>query len=273
MAPEPPRDIRLVEKRFAQLSNTELSPFGKIALGIDPAKWKHAETENFIIHYRRVTEAQKVVREIEYDLWFVARTLGATRDRYARRSHVFVFEDEEEWKAFLGQTQAPTWAGSFARGDELFLNIRRTEAGGRFDSVTLAHETTHAVVARIYPGRPWPVWLNEGFAEYMGGASVAARKSQSVKRHQQTLQFAEMSLDQLMALTAYPPNELLVAQLYQSSEKLVRFLFNELPPERFPRFVESILAGKNLSAALLEVYGDRIRDYDTFKRRYERFSK
>src|SRR5438874_716867 len=66
--PAPPREVPLVEKKFEQLSNQQISEDGRQALAINPAKWRHAETDNFIIHYRRVTEAQKVVREVEYDL-------------------------------------------------------------------------------------------------------------------------------------------------------------------------------------------------------------
>jgi hypothetical protein len=271
--PEPPRDPGLVEKKWEELSNQDVGPLGTKALGINPAKWRHAETENFVLHYRRVTEAHKVAREIEFDLWFVAKILTATPEQYARKSHVFVFEDEPEWKVFLPLSTMPEWTASFAHGDELFLNVRRTDATGKFDSQTLAHEATHAVVARIYPRQRWPLWLSEGFAEYMGGASVAARKNQTVKRHQQVLDSAELPLDQLVALTQYPSQREAVAQLYESSEKLVRFLMNDLPQDRFPKFVDAILGGENLKDALSHVYGDKINDYDTFVRRYQRFSK
>lgn len=191
----------------------EVGKCGATALEIEKDKWKHAETENFILHYRRATEAQKVAREVEYDLWFVAKVLGAGRDRYQRKSHVFVFEDEDEWKKFVGLTKAPPWAASFAHGDELFLNVRRTEGPKRFDSNTLAHEATHAVVARLFPQKRWPLWLNEGWAEYMGGASVAARKGQSVKGHQSRLRLAGMPLATLEALREYPSDEAAVGQL------------------------------------------------------------
>jgi hypothetical protein len=94
-ANQPPREMPLVEKKFEELADTNLGADGKTALGIAPEKWKHAETENFILHYRRVTEAQKVAREVEYDLWFVATTLGAKKEQYSKKSHVYVFEDEE----------------------------------------------------------------------------------------------------------------------------------------------------------------------------------
>ena len=271
---EPERDVPLVEKPFNQLSDQRVDELGQKALAIRPDDWRHAETDNFILHYRRVTEAKKVAREVEYDIWFVATTLGATKDRYQRKSHVFVFEDEKEWQAFLAQTPQPPWAASFAHGDNLFLSLRNTGGTGTgFDSRILAHETTHAVVARLYPGTRWPLWLNEGLAEYMGAASVAARKNQPIKRHEHTLTFAGLSLDQLQQMQAYPQDPVLVAQLYETSEKLIRFIETQLPKDRFPRFLDSVLSGRTLEDALHDVYPDKLASYDDFEKKFARFSK
>ena len=269
-----PRDVKVVEKPWEALSDKETRDKGRLALGIAPEKWKHAETDNFILHYRRVTEAQKVAREVEYNLYHVATALGATKDRYARRSHVFVFEDDEEWKKFKGLLgpNGLAWAASFAIGDELFLNVRGSNGGG-FESQVLAHETTHAVVARLYRGRRWPIWLGEGFAEYMGGASVAARKGQSAKRYQRALGGAEMPLATLEAMKSYPESDAAIGQLYQTSEKFVRFLMNEFPKDRFVKFIDAVLDGKGMQAAVLETYSDKVKDWDSFMRRYERFTK
>ena len=264
----------LIEKPLDQVSNHDYDELGQKALAMKPEAWKHAETANFILHYRRVTEAEKVAREVEYDLWFVATSLGATRDQYSKKSHVFVFKDDQEWKAFLSQTNVPPWAASFAHGDNLFLNVRNTSGGGpTFDSHTLAHETTHAVVARLYPGTRWPLWLNEGFAEYMGAASVAARKNQPISHHEHTLQFASMSLDQLQQLQAYPQDPVQVAELYETAEKLVRFVKTELPKERFKQFLEAMLGGRSLKDALLYVYPDKLASYEDFERKFARFNK
>lgn len=270
---QPPREVPLVEKKFDELSNTKVGDDGKTALAIAPEKWKHAETENFILHYRRVTEAQKVAREVEYDLWFVATTLGAKKEQYSRKSHVYVFEDEEEWKTFLGKTDAPAWSASFAFGDELFLNVRRANDTGRFNSSTLAHETTHAVIARIYRGKRWPLWLNEGFAEYMGGASIATRKGQSLKRYQTALSRADLPLPVLEQMQEYPQGELAVSTLYQTSERFVRFLMTDLPKDRISKFIDAILEPKPMQAAVMEVYGDKLKDWADFEKRYERFGK
>ena len=279
-APSPniaPKDVKLVEKKLEELSDNSPSGDGQKALAIDSPKWKHAETDNFILHYRRVTEAAKVAREVEYDLWYVATTLGAGKDRYSRKSHVYVFEDEAEWKQFLAVSSNPMkWAASYAHGDELFLNVRgggNSGTGASFDSHTLAHETTHAVVARIFPRKQWPLWLNEGFAEYMGGASVAARKGQSGKRYQRELSMAEMPLTTLETLDGYPSSEAAIGQLYQTSEKFVRFLMTEAPKDRIGKFIGAVLDGKKMQDAVLAVYGDKFKDWGAFMRRYERFAK
>jgi hypothetical protein len=268
---QPPRDVPVIEKKWEELANKEVSEYGAKALAIEPKKWKHAETENFILHFRRMTEAKKVAREIEFNIWFVAKTLNAGKERYQRKSHVYVFEDEEEWKAFIPQTGAPQWSVSFARGDELFLDVRRTGESGRFKSDTLAHEATHAVVARLYPRQRWPLWLSEGFAEYMGTASIAARRNQPVRGRQAELPLANLSLGELMAMEVYPSDQAMIGRLYQSSEKLVRFLMDELPKERFPQFVDVILSGKTLEPAIMEVYGDKVKDFPTFTKKFEKF--
>lgn len=270
---DPSGEVPLVEKPWDQLSNKEVTPNGEKALAIAPKKWRHAETENFILHYRRVTEARKVAREIEYDIRFIAKTLGATPQQYKKRSHVFVFEDETEWNVFLGQTDIPSWTGSFALGDELFLNVRRSGETGRFDSQTLAHETTHAVVARLYPDKRWPLWLSEGFAEYMGSASVAARKNEMLKLRQHTLNFAQMPIDDLMAMNRYPEDAVAVERLYQTSEKLVRFIMDDLPRDRFLHFIDAILDGSPFKTALLMVYSSQIASYEDFERRYEKVTR
>ncbi len=275
--PPPPTEIPLIEKKYEELSNHDLSEDGKKALAMDPAKWKHAETDNFIIHFRRATEAKKVAEQVEYDLWYVATQLGASKDRYRKKSHVYVFLDEKEWKEFLETSNNKMkWAASYAYGDELYLNVHgggNSGSGTSFDAQTLAHETTHAVVARLYPHKRWPLWLNEGLAEFMGKTSVAARKSQFSKRFERALNEAELPLEKLEAMRDYPEDPIAIAQLYQSSEKFVRFLMNEGGKERFPKFIDAILAGQSMQDSVHQIYDDKFKDWDTLEKRYAKFTK
>ena len=135
----PPLATPLRQETWAQLSNTEISRLGTEALALRPQQWGHGETENFVVHYRNFGDALQVAREIEFDIWYVAKSLGAVKDKYARKSHVYAFGDEKEWQDFLKQTKRAAWVHSFAMQDDLFLNVHGT--GNGFDSHMLAHET------------------------------------------------------------------------------------------------------------------------------------
>ncbi len=265
-------EVPFQEKPWAALANQQVSDNGQTALNVRPQAWLHGESPHFILHYRRVTEAKRVALEIEFHLAYVAKTLGAEPERYAKKSHVFIFEDEKDWKTFIAQTTIPAWTASFAYGDELFLNVRNGQTG-TFDSQTLAHETTHAVVARLYPGRRWPLWLSEGFAEQMSGQSVGARMGQYNQRMLQRFQVATVPLDQLTGMTVYPPDPRDVAALYQSAEKLTRFLMVNNPPDRFTKLVDVLLDGEELSTAVPKIYGDRYPTYAVFQQAYARLPK
>ena len=263
-------ELKVDQKPFAQLSDQTISEEGKTALSIRPEMWLHGEINHFILHYRRITEAKRVALEIDYHLTYIAKVLGFGPERYARKSHVFIFEDEKDWKTFVDQVKAPPWAGSFAHGDELFLNVRDGRTG-MFDSQTLAHETTHAVVARLYPGHRWPRWLSEGFAEQMSGASTSARMGQYNQRLLRHFESATLPLDKLTAMTDYPQDVMAVHQLYQSSEKLVRFLMLNNPADRFPKLLDLVVTnGEPMETAIPKIYGDKYKDYAAFAAAYAR---
>ncbi|MEO7933035.1 MAG: hypothetical protein ABIT76_07745 [Chthoniobacterales bacterium] len=269
--PQPPRETPLAEIAPDKVPQEGISEKGQVALAILPEKWKVAETPNFYIHFRRMTEARKVGREVEFNLAFIAAQLGTTPAQYARKSHVYVFEDAGEWASFVAKTQMPEWTSSFAYGDELFLNVRG-QNGGSFDSQTLAHETTHAVVARIYRERRWPLWLNEGVAEYMGSAAVAGRKNQTLKRLQNRLEVADMPLEELIHLEAYPQNTKDVSRLYQTSERFVRFLMSKGTSQQFVGFADALIAGQTVEQAIAANYHQTFPDFKKFQADYEKYS-
>lgn len=260
--------VAFEEKPFVALANADYSPNAKIALNVRPAAWHQGESPHFIIHYRRITEAKRVALEIEYHLSYVTRALGAGPERYSHKSHVFIFEDENDWKAFLSQTTLPQWSASFAVGDELFLNVRVGQTG-MFNSQTLAHETTHAVVARLYPRQRWPLWLSEGFAEQMSGQSVGARMGQYNPRLLQRFRVANLPLDELTAMTVYPPEAVNVARLYQTAERLVRFLMTANPPERFVPLIDALMSGDSFETAVMKIYA--YPSYAAFQQKYNLF--
>jgi hypothetical protein len=263
----PPLGAPMRQATWEKLSYREITEIGARALALNPRAWFHGETEDFVIHYRNFSDALQVAREIEFDLWYVAKSLGATREQYARKSHVYIFQDEKEWQMFLPEARQPAWVHSFAVHDDLFLNIHGTGSG--FDSRTLAHETTHAVVSRIYGKQRWPIWLSEGFAEYMGDASNAARRGQSPGSNPSNRPAATMTVTELIAVSRYPEDTLTVAELYDTGGKFVRYLFSKYPAELFPKFVGRLLDGEPASAVLAEIYGNEFRDLPAFDQRFQ----
>ncbi len=259
------------ELSWEELSNRDLRGPAEIAIGLREDRWRHAETTHFILHFRRVTEARKVAREIEFAFDFVVNALHADPNAHPAKSHVFIFEDESDWRVFRVAAKFPDWMSSVASGDDLFLNIRQTRGGLDFRSTSLNHEAAHAVIARLYGRRYWPLWLNEGFAEYVGGASIAARKNQSLNRHQEDLPLATLSPTELQNLEEYPDELEKVGDFYASSQLLTRFLLDELPAERFPQLVDRLVAGESLEIAIPAVYADRFPEYPAFLEVYERY--
>jgi hypothetical protein len=263
----PPIGAPMRQKNWDQLSNREISHFGSEALAMNPRGWYQGETENFIIHYRNFSDALQIVREIEFDLWYVAKTLAATKAQYARKSHVYVFQDDKEWQVFVKQAHhRETWAHSFAIHDDLFLNVHGTGTG--FESHTLAHETTHAIVSRIYGARRWPVWLSEGFADYMADACGAVRRGLPPGANARNLGSATMTLTELIGVSRYPEDPVDLTQLYDTGTKFVRYLFAKYAAGLFPKFVDRLLDGAPAQLALVEVYGDEFRDLAAFDKRF-----
>ena len=68
--------IQFEQKTWDTLANHDVGEEGNLALSIRPAAWLHGETPDWIIHYRRITEAKRVALEIDFHLGFVAKTLG-----------------------------------------------------------------------------------------------------------------------------------------------------------------------------------------------------
>ena len=48
---------------------------------------------------------------------------------------------------------------------------------------------------------------------------------------------------------------------------------SELPKERFPKFVEAVLSEVPFNSAMTQVYGDHLKDFEEFQKRFTRFEK
>ncbi len=259
------------ERKLDEITPISPSPLGKQVLDFKPDKWKFAETDNFILAFRRVTEARRVAREVEFTLAHVAKILQFSPKDYKNKSFIFIFEDSQEWRTFLNKIDMSLQTLSFARGDELFLNVRKASDTGKFDERTLAHEATHAIIARLYQAKyqNLPLWLHEGIAEYMAAESMAARRKQSLRLHQKPLGSAGLTLRAILSTNAYPASSEQRGQFYQSSERLFRFLCDGHPRERIRSFIDAIADLRSAESALLEIYGDKYKSFEELEKCYE----
>ncbi|MEA3186600.1 MAG: hypothetical protein QOD99_430, partial [Chthoniobacter sp.] len=120
-----PADTRglngLAEVEFARLSDTNLNPLGKIALGIRASEWKHAETTNFVYHFFHGFIATPVSVEAEFYYRIIAKEMERDTSQWERKCHIFIFEKQPDWSAFQVNARLDPWTGGVHSGGSLFI--------------------------------------------------------------------------------------------------------------------------------------------------------
>ena len=246
----------LKEVSFASLSNPYITRLGTAALSIRPAEWEHAETENFIYHYFDSFVATPVSVEAEFYYRVIAKDLNKDTSHWERKAHIFVFQKPEDWKVFQTKGQLDPWTGGVHAHGELFIQRDPTY---KFKGHTLGHETAHLVIDRFY-GSNVPLWLNEGYAEYVSRVAYASYyRARGYDAHPRTELLAPTDYVPLVQLTnalAYPADVRQVGPFYVESEKLVRFL-NGVDKAKFGEFLQGLASGRVFDSALYSAYGAR----------------
>jgi hypothetical protein len=123
------------------------------------------------------------------------------------------------------------------QGDEIFLHPGDDPLRLAF---RLGHEIAHWLVYTQYPVRP-PLWLDEGLANWTGrmaAEAVARPLKQTVERPEPAkLERHLFTLDELLALTAYPRKPAEVGAFYWQAESLVAALHQKLGQEAFRAYL------------------------------------
>ena len=244
----------LKEVPLSALTNPYVTPLGQAALSIRPTEWKHAETENFVYHYFHSFIATPVSVEAEFYYRVIARDLNKDTSHWERKAHIFVFEQPEDWKMFQTKARLDPWTGGIHAHGELFI---QRDPSLKFKGTTLGHETAHLVIDRFY-GSNVPLWLNEGYAEYISRVMFASfSRARGYDAHPRTNPLTAQSflpLDTLTNALTYPADERDVRSFYVESEKLVRFL-NAADKTKFQAMLDSLSRGSLFENALHGSYG------------------
>jgi hypothetical protein len=256
----------LKEVPLRELSSNTFNFYGRSALALNPDSFRHAESANFTYHYFDPVTAKQVAVEAEFFFRVIAADLGREGEAVEKKAHIFMLPDKE-WAEFKRGAQLDPWTGGMHTGNELFI----PREGERPQGPTLGHEVAHLVVDRFF-GDHIPLWLNEGYAEYISGVLYAAYYR--ARKYVSKPRFASMGIDdyipveRLTAMTAYPANEREVAAFYVESRKLVTFL-QQRGKEPFRVFFGAMAKGNSFDSALQSAYaglfGSRREVEDQFR--------
>ena len=244
----------LKEIPFHGLSSTSVTPLGGAALSIRSNEWKHAETDNFIYHYFHDFIATPVSVEAEFYYRVIAKDLNKDTSHWERKAQIFILESPEDWKTFQTRGFLDPWTGGIHQHGELFI---QRDPNLKFKGSTLGHEIAHLVVDRFY-GSNVPLWLNEGYAEYISRVAYASyyrARGYGAKPRTDGLTAASfVPLDRLTQAVTYPSDVNEVLAFYTESEKLVRFL-NAADKTKFLVLLDALAHGSLFENALHKAYG------------------
>ncbi len=244
---------------FSDLSDQDLSPLGRMALSHLKDEWKHAESEHFVYHFSNEKEAETFFIHAELYYGWIKDMFGVTEDRWKKKCHIYVFEDKAVWETFRSRANAVfEGADAFTTGWELFIYRSPFWLSPK---KTLAHELTHLIVFRFLDG-PLPLFLNEGFAEYMsyraiatqfGGDEYQLRTLELLSEKQYT------ALSTLAGLNNYPSQ---IESFYRESELVVRFLIQEYSGNKFYDLLRETSRGTLFSDSLNAIYGISLESFE-----------
>lgn len=256
----------LPEIALPQLSEQDRSALGLKALAIHPQDWKHGETEHFIYHFQRSFVVTPVSVEAEFHFRVVTKELGKSETPSASpKAHIYIFEQAADWELFQSVGGLEPWTGGIQSGSSLFI-VRNPAY--KFTDNSLGHEIAHLVLQRFF-GAHIPVWLNEGFAQYVSkGAHASFRRARGWIVRPSSSGIQEEKLFPIPRLTtmSYPPADQ-VETFYDESERLIRFLAAANRPA-FSEFIELSAKGERFDDALARAYGTSFDSTGDFENRF-----
>jgi hypothetical protein len=201
----------------------------------------------------------------------IAGELGKDTTAWERKCHLFLFDDEADWKQFQQFGGLDPWTGGIHGEGALFI---RRNPGPVADNNTLPHEITHLVLYRFF-GPGIPLWLNEGFAEYAAArcrASFYRARGYSARPRAASVNAAQyLPLADLTSATGYPTDDLQVVTFYDESHKLVRFL-SAANRKGFHAFLEAMGKGARFETAAAAHFGNRFPNLDTVEREFKSYA-
>lgn len=236
---------------WEEISDKDISPDGKLALSCNTGKWKHAETHHFIHHFSDAKEAETVTIYAEVYYQWIKEMFGVSEDSWKKKEHIFIFEDKKIWEEFLKKKNVSFQGSAFTTGWELFIYRDPFFLAPRR---TLAHELSHVILFRFLDG-PVPLFLNEGFSEYISYKALAVHYGGNEYRIHQVQFMAQeeyIDLDEFIKMRDYPAGR--IDNYYKQSELLTRFLIDKYGSKKYYLFLRQMAKDGDFRQTLEKIY-------------------
>jgi hypothetical protein len=259
----------LPEVEFSRLSQQDPNPLGAKALAINPQQWKHGETEHFVYHFVDSFVVTPISVEAEFNYRVVTKELQREAPGGNTKSHLYVFQKPEDWKQFQSAGKLEPWTGGIQSQGSLFI-VRNPAY--KFSDNSLGHEIAHLVLHRFYPDGI-PLWLNEGFAQYVSKgarASYYRARNYNSKARSQTVESEKLFPLATLTTMSYPPSEQ-VETFYDESEKLVRFLV-ATDKASFVSFLDAMGRHQPFETALFQTFSAKFLNVAALEERFREYA-
>jgi hypothetical protein len=259
----------LPEVDFSRLSQRDPNPLGARALAINPQQWKHGETEHFVYHFVDSFVVTPISVEAEFNYRVVTKELQREQPAANTKSHLYVFQKPEDWKQFQSAGKLEPWTGGIQSQGSLFI-VR--DPSYKFSGNSLGHEIAHLVLHRYYPDGV-PLWLNEGFAQYVSKgarASYYRARNYNSKARSQTIESEKLFPLTTLTTMSYPPSDQ-VATFYDESERLVRFLV-ATDKASFLSFLDGMGRHQPFETALFQAFGTRFLNVTALEEKFREYA-
>lgn len=248
------------------LSDKDMSPNGRAALSIDEERWNHAESDHFVYHFTNEKLAHTVCVHAEVYYKWIKELFELEEDEWAKKCHIYIFTNDKVWARFKTRSNVLHAGDGWTSGWELFLYRQPYWLRPRR---VLAHELTHIIIFRFLNG-PIPLFLNEGFAEFVSFRALAMQLGRSefdIRTVKLVSKEEYIPLKELTEMTSYPKERMRV--FYRESELLVRFLILTYESKKFYALLREVSKGESFEESVEDIYGI---DFDTLKERFEDYA-
>ena len=246
-----------------EIAVPSLSTGKESELLLSEGTWQVRKTQHFIVYHQDPIQGKAIANRAEYHLEKIVDDLRLKKTHdTTKKCTVVIVKEKSKWEEFLKKLGIQSeLMGGFATGAlkrEIFLHSTSIP----YLQLAFPHELTHIILDEMAKGRRFPLWFDEGFANYEGGIigldeALLADALQKGKL---------VPLQELVQSKSYPFDVDRRKIFYTEAERLVEFLITQYGRHRFGEFTEALLNTGDIEKAVHSAYVGKIGSLDELNR-------